>query len=383
MELLKAQYLIKSKGLDAMLITSLFNFCYATGIYDSTLRILSESGIFEDYGVIIPAEGAPAVLVNDALLENLQENKKLKDLRTIPNTSWVVRKKKIEHFASSWLEGLAKICQEKGVAAGKIGIETNEVSIKKWNELCEYLPDADLSSDVAEIMWRLRSVKTPSEIEKISEATKVTEKAISALFESVQEGLRDWDVFKELRRAANEAGMEIRHAAWGVGPGSGKMFSTGSGRKITKGDVIRLDIGVENQGYVSDIARAGVVGPASSNIKQLYDKLISAEREAISQIKPGKKLSEIWEAVHEVMRNSGYKEYTRGMVGHCLGLETEELPFITKNATDWEFEKGMVFCVEVPWYEPGLGGFNIEDTVLVTEEGCEELSQMERKLYEL
>lgn len=107
---------------------------------------------------------------------------------------------------------------------------------------------------------------------------------------------------------------------------------------------------------------------------------IEAQQKGSRAIKPGVKLSEIHKTIEEVVRSAGYSGYTRSMFGHSIGLECEEQPFISASC-DAVFEPNMVFCVEVSWYQPGWVGMNAEDMVLVTEDGCEELSTMPKELY--
>lgn len=381
MNFLKAQKLMKSKHIDAMLISSIFNFFYATDFYDQTIRLLSESRLMEN-GVIIPVDGEPSLLINDCLLENFQDNKKIRDIRTYQTRGGVVRSKPHDNFAKSWIDGVIKILKEKGLESAKIGIERKHVSVNTWEKLNELLPKANFENDIEDILWSLRSVKTPAEIEKMEKAIKVTEKAMKRVFDSVKIGTRDADLIKKLKEVVSEEELEMSHANWGVGPRSGEMFSSATGHKISKGDVVRLDIGVENKGYRSDLARIAVVGSAPPNLKQLYNVLLEAEREAIQKIKPGVAFSDVYETVISTVRKRGYPKFTRGMVGHCVGLECEEFPLVSSNSK-WVFEKGMVLCIEVPWYEPGLGGVMVEDTILVTDEGIKELSQMDRHLIEL
>jgi len=378
---LKAQKLMKLNHIDAMLISSIFNFFYATDFYDQTIRLLSESHLMEN-GVIIPVDGEPSLLINDCLLEKFQDNKKIKDIRTYQTRGGIVRSSPHVNFAMSWIKGIIKIIKEKGLESAKIGIEKKYLSVSTLNELKKQLPKANFESDVEDILWSLRCIKNPTEIKKMKRAIKVTEKAIEKTFSSVKISNRDTDLLKIIKNVISEEELNISHANWGVGPKSGEMFSSANGRKISKGDIVKLDIGVENKGYRSDLARIAVIGSASTKLKNLYNVLLKAQREGIQKIRPGVEFSDVYETIINIVRKNGFPNFNRGMVGHCIGLECEEFPFISSNSK-WLFEKGMVLCIEVPWYEPGFGGVMVEDTILVTDEGIKELSQMDRHLIEL
>lgn len=104
---------------------------------------------------------------------------------------------------------------------------------------------------------------------------------------------------------------------------------------------------------------------------------MNAQQEVVSRVRAGVLPSELFSICIEKVRKAGYPTYNRGMVGHGIGLEVEEFPMISPS-NNAPLEVGMVLAIEVPRYIVGIGGFNIEDILMVKKDGNEILSSMDR-----
>ena len=124
------------------------------------------------------------------------------------------------------------------------------------------------------------------------------------------------------------------------------------------------------QGYCSDIARVGYLHEAEEEGLKLYEVLSQAQEKAIEAMKPGAKISEVFDAGVNHVKESGYPEYKRGNIGHGVGIDFEEEPFLSPTSTE-TIQPGMTLAVEIPFYDKQIGGFNIEDNVYITETGPE------------
>lgn len=374
----KAHELMESSGVDAMVITSPINFCYVSGMYESTVWMLMNDALLNNC-VVVPKGGEPILIISTALVERVKRDSSISDAKTLPTGAWIVRSKSNPHIGDTWAQGVAEVLKENGLESGRIGVEMKYMRMAEFKLLGSLLKDATFC-DIGNILSRLRSIKTPEEILKLRKASAITEAAIKESFDFLREGIEDFEVLKRLKMVVNDLGGGISHANWGIGPRSGEMFSSAFGHKATLGDVVRFDIGVQYQGYRSDISRTGVIGEPSDRVRNIYESLLKGQRAAIERIKPGEKLSSVyWEAI-DAVRRAGYQEYVRHMIGHSVGFNCEEEPFICAESAH-VFEPNMVFSVELSWYEPGLGGIVVEDMILVTEDGYEEISSMDHSLY--
>ena len=144
-----------------------------------------------------------------------------------------------------------------------------------------------------------------------------------------------------------------------------------------------MDAGVRLNGYWSDCARVFSYGPPSNLTVQIHDALLSGFEAAEAVMRPGATMREVYTAAVEAVRSRGFPNYSRGHVGHSMGLDDqiEEPPYIGPN--DTVLETGMVFALEVPYYPAGLGGFNIEEVMLITDDGVETFNRSPRTLTEL
>ena len=144
---------------------------------------------------------------------------------------------------------------------------------------------------------------------------------------------------------------------------------------------MKFDCGAEVNGYGVDIARSFAIGHVPQHVGGIYDALHAGYEAMIVGAVPGRPLADLFNEVVDVVRRSGLPEYSRGHVGHGVGLEkmVEEWPFVAGAATT-TFEEGMVFSLEVPYYGYGVGALNIEDTVVIRESGPHSLTALSSDL---
>ena len=140
-----------------------------------------------------------------------------------------------------------------------------------------------------------------------------------------------------------------------------------------------LDFGGVYDGYCVDLTRTVQLGPVSDAQARLYTAVLEAQAAAIGAVRPGVTASSIDAAARSVLARHGLGEAFGHGTGHGLGLEVHEEPRIARalpRLPDATLEPGMVFTIEPGAYVPGVGGVRLEDDVLVTEDGCEVLTEL-------
>ena len=260
------------------------------------------------------------------------------------------------------------------------------------------VPDAELV-DVSDppmssktIWWRMRMIKTRDEIDRFRRATEIAEEGIKAAAEAASEALErkvtEIDVQKAFIKAVLDHGGLPRRGVglgpWGAGVRSGSPHLYSSSYVLREGDVLRFECGAIYRGCSSDICRNFVVGKPTEHASKLHKAIQTAQQKVIEAMRPGVRLSQLFEIGQSTVREMGFPQYTRGHVGHSIGVGAagEEPPFISAQET-LTLQPNMVLCVEIPYYVLGAHGMNVEDDVVVTEDGIESFSKLPRELVSL
>ena len=206
---------------------------------------------------------------------------------------------------------------------------------------------------------------------------RAADAGFTAVSQMVKVGVSEQDMVRTFRETVIATGK--------AAPSAWSMFSTGeSGSRLTipgdavvqKGDVVKFDAGVnaEFDFYTTDTSRSWVMDGADPALCKLKDRLYEGQRRMIAAARPGLPINELYHIAYDYVKEA-FPSYRRGHQGHSIsmGPATAEAPYINASTTR-PLEAGMVLAMEVPCYIGGVQGFNIEDMVLITEDGCEVLT---------
>ncbi|HWV23344.1 MAG TPA: Xaa-Pro peptidase family protein [Thermomicrobiales bacterium] len=230
------------------------------------------------------------------------------------------------------------------------------------------------------VMRDRRMLKESIEIEFLAEAARLTDLAWEAFIKSGPiSGLTELQALQRLVDISGEQGLADVHGICGSGPNSASPHHGGGDRVIEVGDSVVFDWGGIINGYHSDVTRTVHVGEPSDEYRKVYDIVKRANRAAYEVVKPGVPLQEIDRAARKVIADEGYGEAFLHRVGHGLGMEVHEEPYLVEgNALP--LAPGMVFSDEPGIYLAGRFGVRIEDTVVCTDEGGRYLNDATRDL---
>lgn len=226
---------------------------------------------------------------------------------------------------------------------------------------------------------RSRAVKLPGELDLLRHASRITDKAIEGVAGMIRPGVTELEIAAEITRALAVGGGIPRFVVVTSGERSSRVDAYARDRVLQEGDLVRMDIGATVNGYYSDMARTCSVGDPGALASDRYAALLRGELIELDMIRPGAIAHEIFEAAMREVRSGALPDYQRNHCGHGIGLRAHEFPLIGP-ASEVELEPGMVLCVETPYYEIGWGGMMVEDTVIVTDDGHELLTQSSRDL---
>ena len=229
------------------------------------------------------------------------------------------------------------------------------------------------------LVEQLRAVKDAGEVATLREAARRLSVVASRAREFVQAGRTEAAVAALVDAAVRAAGFErpAFETIVASGPNSALPHARPGGRVLADGDGVVLDFGGIYDGYCVDLTRTLHLGPPGAGFRRLFRAVTEAHAAAIAAVQPGALATDIDKAARRVLERHGLGEAFGHGTGHGLGLEVHEDPRISPLApADARVSAGMVFTVEPGAYLPGSAGVRIEDDVLVTETGCELLTNV-------
>ena len=346
---------LEEAGCQALLVTSLTNIRYLTGFTGSAGLLL----VGPDH-VVFATDGRYQFQAADQLQGSGVE--------------------------AELVVGVPAVQQEAVAAAARglaqVGLEAGSVTwARQLAMAAEWFPEAELVPTEG-LVERLRRVKDAGEVARIAEAARIADAALAEVRPSLLEGMTEVDFalaldFAMRRLGAEDVSFESIVAA---GPNGAKPHARPSDRVIGIGELVVLDFGALVDGYHSDMTRTLSVGPpASAELARVWDVVAESQAAGVAAVRSGAPCVEIDRTCREVIAEAGWGDAFLHGTGHGVGLDIHEAPAVGSTSTD-TLEAGHVVTVEPGIYLRELGGVRIEDTVVVTETGCELLTHAPKEL---
>ena len=276
------------------------------------------------------------------------------------------------------------ICEKlRRLNVKKLYVESSYLTFYQYDEIKRNIKGIHIIPTRG-IVEKYRKLKTPEEIKKIQIAINIAESAYQSIRNKIRAGvsekyLADILEFEIRKHGAEKSSFEIICA---TGSRASLPHAHTTDRKIQEKDVILLDWGACYQFYNSDLTRICFIDRISQNFKKIYQIVLDAQNFAIDSIRPGRIAKEVDYAARNCIEKKGFGKFFGHGLGHGIGLEVHESPSINKRSSEI-LEEGMVFTIEPGIYISGWGGIRIEDIVLVTSEGCNVLTNVQKKLSEI
>lgn len=277
------------------------------------------------------------------------------------------------------------IRQEDGL--NTLGIEDASLTLAMYRKIEQQLKETEgLSVELMELGQKvsdLRQIKTPEEHTLLRHAEAIGDRAFTKTLPHIEAGMTEKQVAAWLEFYMKEEGAEAFSfetiAASGVH--SAMPHAVPTDKQLENGDFLTMDFGCVYCGYCSDMTRTVVIGQADARQRKIYETVLLAQETALQGIRPGLTGREIDALARDVIVDAGYGDCFGHSLGHSVGLEIHERPnFSSKEETI--IQPGMVVTVEPGIYIEGFGGVRIEDVVIVTETGCENITHSPKELIE-
>lgn len=344
------------QGVDFLFVTPSSDLIYLLGYPAHSSERMTLLGI--------PRDGEPFVVVPTLEATRLENRREIVDIHAWNETE-------------SPSELTARLVE--GAQGGSIGISDQTWAVFLIR-LQESMPDARFVSGTA-IIRELRMMKDQQEIEHLRYVGSRTDAAWNQFVATASlAGRTEQDVAAELASRIEEQGLpRPGFLIVASGPASASPHHMTSDRVIQEGDAIVFDFGSQHEHYWSDITRTVHVGEPSDEFRTVYDTVLRANEAAKAIVRPGVSCEAVDRAARDVIEEAGYGEYFIHRVGHGLGLDGHEEPYMV-SGNDLPLRRGMVFSDEPGIYIPGKFGVRIEDILVCTQDGYESFNDARRDL---
>jgi Xaa-Pro aminopeptidase len=338
-----------ASGLDAILFSSLPNIRYLCGFSGS--------------------EGA-LLLTRDAAWF-------LCDSRYTAQAGAEVGEAAIRQFTVK-VDSVAELLAEQNLS--RVGFEAAHTTVADFKILSDKAGQVELVALTGDLD-QVRSCKDQEEIDQLQAVATCASAALLAVLPLVRPGVSEREIARELEFEMLRQGADGRAFDFIVASGERGAMPHGraSDKSLRAGELVTIDFGAVRDGYHSDETVTVGVGQPDGRGREIYRIVKEAHDRAIERVRPGIACRDVDAVARDHIREQGYGEYFGHGLGHGVGLEIHEKPVISPRS-EAMVEEGMVFTIEPGIYIPGFGGVRIEDTVVVTGDGCRPLTRVPKEL---
>jgi Xaa-Pro aminopeptidase len=269
----------------------------------------------------------------------------------------------------------------KRLGLRRIGYEPARMTCDAFEALRSGLPMGASMEPVNAWIERLRMVKSAEEIARIRRSVDTNSKAFGETVRRVRPGMTESDLAAELEYRMRRLGAEKPSFDTIVagGPRSAFPHAQPTAARLAGGQLVVVDMGALQDGYCSDMTRMLFLGTPGAKVKRTYRAVLEAQLAAIEAVRAGALSKNVDRAARQVLKKQGLDQAFVHSTGHGLGLEIHEPPRVGKRDKT-RLETGMAITIEPGVYLEGFGGVRIEDTIVVTQTGCEILTPTPKEL---
>ena len=346
----KLRAAMKAGGYDALVALSIDNVTYTTGF-----TVPSHVSNRFRRTITVIAGGSFGCQIVVSVEENLAKlRSRFLDIRAY------------DQFDQDPADLLADALIEAGAGEGRIAVELDYMPAQDYIRLVERLPKASFDH-ARDIYFRARMIKTADEIAILRRVGELTEDVMGTILSELRPGMRERQAAKRITDLIMDGGCQGVKVQVGSGERSGIVNCSPSDRAMEAGDVIRVEILGDMDGYRSNVTRTAILGTPTDEQKNIWSVLISARDACKAILKPGTSVAELYRTYVDACRAGGI-EPTLRFLGHGIGQTIHEEPYLT-DSRDIVLEPNITHTMEPLYMLPGRMGFHVEDMYLITEDG--------------
>jgi Xaa-Pro aminopeptidase len=376
----KTQKEMEKQGLDML-------FCFGNEAEPQYCRYYSDYWPnFESGAVLIPAKGAPLLLIGPESMTYATSVSTIKNIRKV----LALRESSEPDYPGVPMHTIEEAIKEisggsnvRNIGIAGSGVITHnvyaalEIAAKNLNG-AKIVKADDLVS-------RIRAIKSQNEIACMKEAYRITTLAMKNVLDGIHIGMTENQVKAiAMKTIFDENAESEAYPFWILtGRGSNQAISRVRNKTIQAGDLVQIQVSARYKGYSATMGRAVVMGKATETQKNLISAALTVQKAILNTAKAGLQAKVISEVHYNTLKELGYEDYILYGPCHGTGLMEGEYPWI-ESVSDYTLEAGMTFCTCIY-----LGndkdeiGLRIEDGFLITEDGTESFSDYRREIIEI
>lgn len=266
-----------------------------------------------------------------------------------------------------------------------LAFSQEDTSYKRYQDLSKSCETANVTLMALENPLKiLRMVKDSDELDLLREAAHLGSRGYDLVCDLLEEGISEQDLAQDLQLFwIRQGGQQFAFdPIVAFGAATSRPHYRAGQQRLVKGQPVLIDIGVVLKSYHSDMTRVVFFGEPAPKMREIYTIVLEAQLAALDLCRPGTLVGQLDDAARNLITKAGYGEAFSHSLGHGIGLEIHEMPGLRNKPpqSKMALEPGMVITIEPGIYLPGVGGVRIEDSIIITETGFEDLTQRSKKI---
>ncbi len=376
---------LEEAGVEALVATSAADVAYLTGFW-SLSRAVHPVEIFAVYSragtaLVVPTIDAPTVATGDATADHVAcYGRFFVNLADKADATARHAARLAAEPAESAAEALKRVLDALGLAKAPVALDDAALTRAEAAALQARVAGSRVAFRGGAVA-RARLVKGPWEIDCLAKALRIAEEAIHAVLGDLRAGTTEREAADLYERAVAAKDATAYATTLTFGENSALPAAPPTTRRLRPGDLVRFDLGCVFKGYRGDVARMAVLGEPGARAPRAYEAVDAGVEAALAAIRPGVDGGTVFDTAVAAVRAAGLPEFKRHHVGHGIGLDPIEAPWLRPGGQ--ALEAGMVIRAETPYYELGAFGLNVRETVLVTRTGATSMNRSHRGLVVL
>lgn len=346
----KLQKTLRKEGLDALLVTNLYNLRYIANFTGTT-------------GVALITSNRAFFITDARYTEQVK--------------SQCVGFELVQNYGPIFNE-LTHLVRDNAIS--RLAFEESHVTMGQYKQIQDAVSCQLVG--VNGLVEKLREIKDEREFEIIAKACSIADSTFEYILNEIKEGMTEIEVANKMdfyMRSLGATGVSFDTIV-ASGHRSAMPHGVASDKIIEKGDFITLDFGCYYNGYVSDMTRTISLGePRYEQLKEIHAIVLGAQQAVNEQVKLGMRGSDVDKIARDYIAKRGYGDYFTHSTGHGIGLEVHEAPGLNR-LSDTVLSVGHAITNEPGIYLPGIGGVRIEDDIFMTETGPKIITKATREL---